>query len=159
MKIDFLLARLRPVQVVGQSLLLLAVRLIYGSQFAQTGYGKLTHLEGTTEFFASLHIPAPHFHAVLVGGVEMIGGSLLMLGLGTRLASVPLAISMVVAYLTAERAEAFKSLDSFTAAAPYQFLLACLGLLVFGPGKVAVDAFLKKHFTNYQCGSKPCAAN
>ena len=159
MKIDFLLARLTPVQVVGQSLLLLAVRLIYGSQFAQTGYGKLTHLEGTTEFFASLHIPAPHFHAVLVGSTEMIGGALLVLGLGTRLASGPLVVSMVVAYLTAERAEAFKSLDSFTSAAPYQFLLACLILVVFGPGKVAVDTFLKKHFANYQCGSKCCAAN
>jgi putative oxidoreductase len=156
MKINSLLARLAPIQAVGPSLLLLALRLIYGSQFAQTGYGKLMHLDRTTEFFTSLHIPLPHFHAVLVGSTEMFGGALLVLGLGTRLASVPLAISMVVAYLTAERAEAFKSLDSFTAAAPYQFLLACLLLLAFGPGKVAVDAFLKKHFTNC-CASGSCA--
>ena len=59
-----------------------------------------------------------------------------MLGLGTRLATVPLTISMIVAYLTAERAEAFKSLDSFTSAAPFQFLLACLLLMAFGPGEL-----------------------
>jgi len=138
---------LGPLQTVGQSLLLLALRLIYGGQFLLTGHGKLTHLERTTEFFSSLGIPAPGFHAALVGGTEMIGGALLVLGLGTRLAAVPLTISMVVAYLTAHREDAFRSLDDFTSQAPYPFLLACLLLLAFGPGRAALDALVKRWFS------------
>ncbi len=138
--------KISPLAAIGQSALLLALRLLYGGQYIQTGHGKLVHLDRTTEFFTSLHIPAPGFHAVLVGSTEFFGGILFVLGLGTRFATVPLTISMVVAYLTAERAEAFKSLDNFTGAAPYQFLLACLILMAFGPGKVAVDAWLAAWF-------------
>ena len=41
MKLQSRLACLAPVQVVGQSALLLALRLVYGGQFVMTGYGKL----------------------------------------------------------------------------------------------------------------------
>jgi putative oxidoreductase len=141
-----LLRLLAPVATAGRCLLLLALRLVYGGQYILTGHGKLANLDRTTQFFASLHLPAPGFQAVLVGSTEFFGGILLVLGLGTRLATVPLAISMVVAYLTAERADAFKSLDAFTSAAPYQFLLACLLLMAFGPGRLAVDALLAPWF-------------
>ena len=140
------LQKLKLLTPVGQSALLLALRLLYGGQYIQTGRGKLVHLDRTTQFFMDLHIPAPGFHAVLVGCTEFFGGILLVLGLGTRFATVPLTISMVVAYLTAERAEAFKSLDNFTSAAPYQFLLACLILMAFGPGRASVDAWLAPWF-------------
>jgi putative oxidoreductase len=141
-----LLKRLSPVQTFAQSALLLTLRLVYGGQFVLTGRGKLMNLEKTTAFFADLHIPAPGFHAALVGSTEMIGGALLVLGLGTRLAAVPLTISMVVAYLTAHREDAFNSLDDFTSQAPYQFLLACLLLLAFGPGRAALDALVKRRY-------------
>ena len=49
-----------------QSPLLLAIRLYWGFQFAQDGWGKLTHLDKVTEFFASLSLPAPHMTALLV---------------------------------------------------------------------------------------------
>jgi putative oxidoreductase len=145
MKLIPLIARLQPIlrslAVVGQSAMLLLLRLIYGGQYIETGHGKLTHLDNITQFFASLHILAPGFNAVLVGCTEFFGGICLVLGLGTRFATVPLTVSMIVAYLTDERATAFKSLDNFTAAAPYQFLLACLVIMAFGPGRVAVDAW------------------
>lgn len=145
-KLDRVLHHLAPVQTFAQSALLLTLRLLYGGQFYMTGRGKLMNLDQTTSFFTDLHIPAPGFHAVLVGSTEMIGGVLLVLGFATRCAAVPLAISMVVAYLTAHRADAFKSVDDFTSQAPYQFLLACLLLLTFGPGRVALDAWLKRYF-------------
>jgi putative oxidoreductase len=137
---------LRPAAAIGQSILLLALRLIYGGQFVLTGRGKLLHLDQTTQFFTGLHLPAPGFQAVLVGGTEFFGGILLVLGLGTRFATVPLTIVMIVAYLTAERPEAFKDLDAFTSATPYQFLLACLILMAFGPGRAAIDALLAPWF-------------
>jgi putative oxidoreductase len=140
------LQKLASLAAIGQSALLLALRLLYGGQYILTGHGKLVHLDRTTQFFASLHLPAPGFQAVLVGCNEFFGGILLVLGLGTRIATVPLTISMIVAYLTAERAEAFLSLDNFTSAAPFQFLLACLLLMSFGPGRVSVDAWLAPWF-------------
>jgi len=140
------LQKISPLATIGQSALLLALRLLYGGQYIQTGHGKLMHLDRTTQFFSDLHIPAPGFHAVLVGSTEFFGGILLVLGLGTRFATVPLTISMIVAYLTAERAEAFKSLDGFTSVAPYQFLLACLILMAFGPGKIALDNLIGHWF-------------
>ena len=42
-----------------QSPLLLAIRLYWGWQFAQDGWGKLTHLDRVTQFFTSLNLPAP----------------------------------------------------------------------------------------------------
>jgi len=42
-----------------QSLFLLAVRLYWGCQLAQNGWGKLHNLSNVTEFFTSLGIPAP----------------------------------------------------------------------------------------------------
>jgi len=42
-----------------QSPLLLAIRLYWGFQFMQDGWGKLTHLDKVTEFFATLNLPAP----------------------------------------------------------------------------------------------------
>ncbi len=47
-----------------QSPLLLAIRLYWGWQFMQDGWGKLTHLDKVTDFFTSLNLPAPHMTAL-----------------------------------------------------------------------------------------------
>lgn len=120
------------------------LRLVFGWQFFLTGRGKLTHLDRTTEFFASLNLPAPGFHALFVGGLELAGGLLLLAGLGTRVASGVLAGVMIVAYATAHRAEALAGLDGYTAAAPFPFLFATLVLAVHGPGPLSLDAVLVK---------------
>src|ERR1700755_1231203 len=86
-----------------QSPFLLAVRLYWGWQFAQTGWGKLGDIGKVTNFFTSLGIPAPALNAWFVSGLEFAGGILLILGLGSRLVALPLAIDMVVAYITADR--------------------------------------------------------
>lgn len=125
-----------------QSLVLLFLRITIGYRFFLSGKGKLAHFDKTTGFFESLHIPAPAFHAGLVGGTEMVGGLLLMVGLGTRLASVPLVVSMVVAYLTAHREEGFASIYDFTDQAPFMFLCVTLVTLAFGPGKVSLDTVI-----------------
>ena len=72
-------------------------RLAVGVVFAGTGWGKLHHLDKITSFFADLGIPAPGFNAVLVGSAELICGVLLLIGLFTRLASLPLIVVMAVA--------------------------------------------------------------
>jgi putative oxidoreductase len=130
-----------------QSPLLLAVRLYWGWQFFQTGWGKLQDIAKVTDFFTGLGLPFPNVTAYIVGTSECIGGILLFLGLGSRLISLPLLADMVGAYVTADR-EALKAIFSepgkFYAADPYTFLFASLLILVFGPGKISVDAFIER---------------
>src|SRR5271167_3782941 len=124
---------------------LLAVRLYWGWQFMQTGWGKLTDINKVVGFFTDLGIPAPALNAYFVSALEFGGGLLLILGLGSRLIALPLVIDMIVAYITADREalfSVFSNPDKFTATAPYTFLIASLMVLIFGPGKASVDAFL-----------------
>jgi putative oxidoreductase len=122
--------------------LLLMIRIVWGLQFFQTGKGKLGNLATVTDFFASLHIPAPRFNAVLASCTECFGGLLLLVGLGGRLISVPLTITMAVAYLTAERAD-IHSMDDFVKATPFPFLFTALVVFAFGPGKLSVDGLIQ----------------
>ncbi len=143
-----LLAKFDTVASFFQSPLLLVIRLYWGISFAQTGWGKLTHLDRTAGYFESLHIPLPKLNAIMAGSTECLGGALLALGLFARPASLPLIGTMAVAYWTADR-EAVMAITSdpekFVTATPFLFLLASLLVLVFGPGKLSLDAlFFRK---------------
>jgi putative oxidoreductase len=130
-----------------QSLVLLIIRLYWGWEFFQTGKGKLMNLDKTAGYFASLNLPLPHLQAALAGSVECFGGLLLLVGFGARLVTIPLIFTMMVAYCTAENAELhaiFSDPDKFTGAAPFLFLYAAVIVLVFGPGKVSIDAMIGK---------------
>jgi putative oxidoreductase len=65
-----------------QSPFLLAVRLYWGWQFAEDGWGKLHNLDKVTDFFTSLGLPAPGLTAASIASLELVGGILLALGLG-----------------------------------------------------------------------------
>jgi putative oxidoreductase len=130
-----------------QAPFLLAVRLYWGWQFSQAGWGKLHRLPQVTKFFASLGIPLPHLNAVFVSTTEVVGGILLALGLGSRLISVLLSCDMIVAYLASDR-EALRAIFSdpgkFYNADPYTFLFAALMVLIFGPGLLSLDALIQR---------------
>ncbi len=130
-----------------QTPLLFVLRVFWGWSFAQTGWGKLTHLERTTEFFASLNLPAPKLNAIMAGSTECLGGVLLAVGLFARPVAVPLTFTMIVAYVTADREAVqaiFSDPDKFTSAAPFLFLLVALLVLAFGPGKWSLDHFVRR---------------
>lgn len=130
-----------------QSPFLLIVRLYWGWQFFLTGKGKLLNLERTSNFFSSLNIPMPTVSALLNSSLECVGGLLLVVGLASRLISIPLALSMVIAYLTAdfEKVQAiFSDPDKFVTADEFLFLFAVLLILVFGPGVFSLDYLIKK---------------
>ena len=139
-----------------QSPFLLAVRLYWGWQFAQTGWGKLHNIAKITDFFASLNIPFPSVSAHFISGLELIGGILLILGLGSRFISLLLACNMFVAYWTADH-EALTSIfsdpDKFTAASPYTFLFASLMILIFGAGLFSLDELLARRLSRKNPGS------
>jgi putative oxidoreductase len=130
-----------------QSPFLLAVRLYWGWQFAQTGWGKMHNITKITAFFTTLNIPFSAFSAHFIAGLEFFGGILLILGLGTRLVGFLLAANMFVAYWTADR-EALGSIFSdpgkFYVADPFTFLFASLIVLIFGAGLLSLDHILEK---------------
>jgi putative oxidoreductase len=133
-----------------QSPLLLVLRVYFFWQLFQTGQGKLAHLDKITEYFASLGIPFPGFNAALAGATETFGGLLLVVGLASRLTAIPVAITMAVAYLTADFEAVtsfFSNPDKFVQAAPFPFLLAALVVLAFGPGRFSLDAWISRMVT------------
>jgi putative oxidoreductase len=128
-----------------QSPFLLLVRLYWGWQLIESGWGKLHHLDKVTEFFTSLSLPMPAQTALAISSLEFFGGIFLAIGLLSRLTALVLTMNMLMAYITADR-EALLSIfsdpDKFYAAAPYTFLVASLLILIFGPGRLAVDSLL-----------------
>ena len=88
-------------------------RVTLGVLFMSTGWGKVHSLDKVTAFFTELGIPAPGYHAVLVSFTELIGGALLLVGLASRMAALPLLVSMAVAILTAKRDEVAGLSDLF----------------------------------------------
>lgn len=131
-----------------QSPFLLFVRMCWGFLFLESGIGKISHIDKVIQFFTDLNIPAPSLNAHFNAGLETAGGILLILGLGSRIISVPLLINMIVAYITAEP-EAFKSFFSdpgkFFVADAFPFFLASLLILLFGPGWFSLDTVIAEY--------------
>jgi putative oxidoreductase len=130
-----------------QSPFLLFVRLYWGFQISQNGWGKLHNLARVTEFFTTLGLPAPGPTATFVSAFEFVAGILLILGLGSRLVGLMLTVDMTVAYIAGDR-EALLSFFSdpgkFYVADPYTFWFAGLLILIFGPGLVALDTLVER---------------
>jgi putative oxidoreductase len=128
-----------------QSPFLLAIRLYWGWQFVQTGWGKMHNIAKITGFFMSLNIPFPGFNALFISGLEFFGGLLLILGLASRPTGFLLAANMLVAYWTADHdalVSVFSDPGKFYVADPYTFLFASLMVLIFGAGALSADTFI-----------------
>ena len=143
-RMSALLSRLR-------SPLLLAIRLYWGYQFCQDGWGKLTHLDKVTDFFTSLNLPAPHTTALLVALVELCGGILFTAGILSRLTSLVLFVNMTMAYLSVPDdrvnfSHILSKPDDFYGATPYTYWFAALLILILGPGWIALDTLLERTF-------------
>ena len=130
--------------------LLLAIRLYWGWQFATDGWGKLTHLDRVTDYFGgSLHLPAPGATALFVALVELVGGILFAVGIGSRLVSLVLFVNMTVAYLAApddrvNLSHIFSKPEDFYGAGPYTYWFAALLIMILGPGLFALDTLLRR---------------
>ncbi len=85
----------------GEGLAPLALRLYLAPVLIQAGYNKLSNFSDTAAWFGNpdwgLGLPFPEVMAALAAGTEFFGGALLVLGLATRLVSIPLAFTMFVA--------------------------------------------------------------
>jgi putative oxidoreductase len=121
----------------------LAVRIVVGIVFMGTGWTKLTHLPQITDNFRGLGIPAPEILTPFVSGVEFVGGLLMVLGLLTSFASVPLMIVMVVAIVSAKLGD-IDSLETFLGFEEVSYFVMFAWLGIAGPGPVSLDHLILK---------------
>jgi putative oxidoreductase len=125
-----------------QSPFLLLIRLHWGWQLAQSGWGKLHHLSNVGEYFVTLGLPMPAQMAVFIACVEFFGGIFLALGLASRITGLVLSVNLTMAYVLGDREALFSFFsdpDKFTAAAPFAFLVVSLIVLIFGAGRISAD--------------------
>lgn len=116
----------------------LLIRFVLAVVFISSGYGKLTELDKVTEFFTELGIVAPRLNAVVVGSAEFFGGLCLAVGLATRLAALPLAMTMVVAIVTALLPDVSGAVE-LVSLSEFAYLVMFLSLALTGPGRWSID--------------------
>ena len=127
----------------------LAVRIVVGVVFTQTGWQKLNALPRMIQNFRDWGIPAPEILTPLASGIEFVGGLLLLVGLLTRFAAVPLMIVMVVAILSAKLGE-IDSIVTLLGFEEVSYFVMFAWLAIAGPGPVSLD-----HFVLRALGRKP----
>ena len=119
------------------------IRLLAGAVFLSEGIQKfLFPATLGVGRFMKIGIPAPQFFAPFVGVVEMICGTLLIIGLFTRLAAIPLIIDISVAIITTKipmlSTAGFWSM-AHEARTDYCMLLGLVFLLLIGSGPFSID--------------------
>jgi uncharacterized membrane protein YphA (DoxX/SURF4 family) len=135
-----------------------AIRAAVGGVFIVSGLLKFVFSNQGPARFAKIGLPAPTELAYFVGGVEVVCGTLLLVGLLTRLAAVPLVIDMIVALATTkvpllygpgpEPALAMPKTGfwafAYQARLDATMLTACVYLAIVGAGVWSVDAILSR---------------
>ena len=123
------------------------VRLAVGGVFLSEGIQKFLYpAELGFGRFAKIGLPNPGFLGPFVGTFEVVCGALVILGLLTRLASIPLIVIISTAIVTTKlpmlAANGFWSM-AHEARTDYAMLLGALFLLIVGAGRLSVDANLR----------------
>jgi len=134
------------------------IRLMAGGVFLSEGVLKFVYVNQGVGRFAKLGMPFPAFTATFVGGLEIVGGVALIVGVGTRLITIPFVIEMIVAMLSTKPALFLGTSPLPLPPSPpqvgiwavlheirseYAQLMTCLFLLVAGPGPWSLDAWLR----------------
>jgi putative oxidoreductase len=121
----------------------LFARIVVGWVFMWSGWEKLSNLPQITKNFIDWGIPFPHILTPFVSGVEFFGGLLLLLGLFTRVAAVPLVVVMIVAIVSAKW-DQVDSLETLLGFEEVSYMALFGWLAVAGPGPISLDRLLRR---------------
>jgi putative oxidoreductase len=135
------------------------MRVMAGGVFLSEGILKFVYTNQGAGRFTKLGFPFPHFTASFVGGLEIVGGCLMIAGLLTRAAAIPFVIEMVVAILST-KVSLFLGTSPLPlppsppkvgiwavlheSRADWAQLLTSLYLIAVGPGRWSLDARLHR---------------
>jgi putative oxidoreductase len=139
------------------------IRLTVGVVFVQTGWAHVTHMPETIAAFRDdFGVPFPELNAHVASYTELVGGLAVLLGLGARLAALPLAFTMLVAIATAKRGELSGfNFDGFTTLlgfSEWSYLVMFLVIAIAGPGPLSLDAVIERRFARAQTLPRPLLA-
>ncbi len=132
----------------------LLVRIAVGLIFFTQGILKYIDPNMGVVRFTRIGFPHPYFTAHFVGTFEVLCGLLLLLGLGTRIASFPLLIVIMTAIATTKIPELFRANQGFwymvsDARTDFAMLCCLVFLILVGGGSWSLDARLAKHDQKY----------
>lgn len=128
-----------------QSFVILLIRLLLAYGFFQPALLKWQDISSVAIWFGELGIPFAKLQAYLAAGTEAAGVVLLSLGLGSRLISFPLLITMLVAIKTVHWVNGFESGNNGFEI-PFHYSVFLLTIIAYGPGKYSLDALIEKKF-------------
>ncbi len=117
----------------------LCARVVMGVVFIISGWNKIHALGRFTQVLTNFGVPSPQIFSPIVAYCELIGGALLLVGLLTRVAVVPLMAIMVVALATAKAAQ-ITSLVALFGMSELGYLVLLAYLFAFGAGALSLDA-------------------
>lgn len=122
------------------------IRLLVGAVFVSEGIQKfLNPAEVGADRFAKIGFESPEFVAAIVACFEIACGALVVLGLATRLAVIPLVIIMLVAIVTT-KLPILQEAGFWTAAhesrTDWSMLLGSTYLLIVGAGRLSIDSLI-----------------
>jgi putative oxidoreductase len=123
---------------------ILFIRLAVGLIFFTQGILKFADAKMGVERFARIGFPHAYFTAHFVGTFEIVCGALVLIGLVTRLAEVPLLIVISTAIATTKLPELFHPNQGFwfmvsDARTDFAMLCSLLFLIASGPGRLSLD--------------------
>jgi len=117
---------------------LLLIRLVLAYGFYVPAKMKWSDINSIIDWFKTLHVPAPALNAYMAATTEAAGVVLLVLGLGTRIISIPLTVVMLVAIKTVHWNNGFDAGENGFEI-PLYYLIMLLLLLIYGPGRISLD--------------------
>ncbi len=123
-------------------------RILISAIFIITGLHKLVDPAGTAAYIAQAGLPYPHFLAIAAGLVEVVGGSLVVLGLLTRLTGILMFLYLIPVTLVFHHFWTLEGMQRQMQMTNFLKNLAIMGgllmLFAFGPGPFSVDRRIRR---------------
>ena len=126
-------------QSLNTDLATLLLRLIFGGLFIYYGYLKIASYNQILPMFGDIIGIGSKLSFNLVIFAELIGGFLVLIGFMTRIAVIPVFITMIVAYFIAHEKDTFQVKQI-----AFVYLLLSIVVFILGSGKYSLDKLLSK---------------